>query len=529
MEEAFGLRLSARSVDVCRNLAKKPDLSGTFVEPSILIHHANFADDLEVVDLPPGSTLRFLQLYKLGLSRATKARKRFEAGEVVCLIGPSGILEEEAELYPNFEGIYSTAIAYEWDQAGKPSKRMFWVPSDLDTDPSINIMDTNLLGLETEATLSSNLDFHTVFADVVLGITPLKIPMGIYVAEKTIEAGDYLVCDYGVGYFNFSPSVVAGMYKEFMTTFDEITGLKNNRTDMQKFYDIRVQTLEQAQKSDFQKLQAEKQVSERLKAENAKLQQKVKDLENNQASRLNAENAKLRKAVKKMIEESQAQELTLADMHAKWQGEKQVSNRLETENRKLRQKVIGLIAETHPLKEAREKDRLGAEIAKLQEKLARLDAEKTQVQADAQQVYERLTAENAKLQQNIAELQANSLNAELREALDEANAKWQAEKQVSERLDAENAKLHKAVKTLNSECRFTTLEQRTDFAFQTANLLEQLKAKDNEIACLNEALQNAQDVVRRNMLDVNEHQRTKNLLAIAQRHLKLFQLGGNSQ
>jgi hypothetical protein len=490
MDEAFGLRLSKKSFEECRRLAKKPDLCGTFDKPSVLIHHANFANDLEVEELALGSKLRFLQTLKLGLTHATKALKRFEVGEVVCLIGPSCVLDNEARDDPNFEPIYSSAIPYELDQDGQACKHMIWLPNDLNSDPSINIMDTNTLGLDTEVDLTSNLDFHTVFADVVVGMTPIKIPMGIYVAEKTIEVGDYLICDYGVGYFNFSPAVVAAMYKEFSTVCVD----KNKLLASQQLVG-----LANAEKNKHHlQWQAEKEESDRLKAENAKLREAVKGLQEKlaalQANRLNAEFREALDGTDKV----HALELARNDAYAKWQQEKQVSKHLETEK------------------------------AELQDKLANMKASyEAKVEIE---VSNHLNAENAKLRKAVKAIVDESRALEL--ARDDAYAKWQQEKQVSDRLKAEIATIRqRAVKEVQDrldKAKAKWQAEKETIIEQSKQIEDDCRAKDNEIACLQEALHNTQDIVRRNMLDINEHQRIKNLLAIAQRHLKLFQPGGKT-
>jgi hypothetical protein len=195
-----------------------------------------------------------------------------------------------------------------------------------------------------------------------------------------------------------------------------------------------VHALELARNDAYAKWQQEKQVSKHLETEKAELQDKLANMkasyeakvEIEVSNHLNAENAKLRKAVKAIVDESRALELARDDAYAKWQQEKQVSDRLKAEIATIRQRAV----------------------------------------------------------------------KEVQDRLDKAKAKWQAEKET----------IIEQSKQIEDDCR----------------------AKDNEIACLQEALHNTQDIVRRNMLDINEHQRIKNLLAIAQRHLKLFQPGGKT-
>ena len=150
-------------------------------------------NELELVELPRGSPERVLHLWKLGISKCVKTKRRFEAGEVVAVIGPFGCLDSEVETFDLAPETYHSVVSLN-------GYDVVWSPT-LDVDDPLNIasfvLDCNTFGVEVEHGQKPNLDYHQVFPSVCIHDTVFTLPLTIYTAEKDIEAGEFLVCDVG--------------------------------------------------------------------------------------------------------------------------------------------------------------------------------------------------------------------------------------------------------------------------------------------------------------------------------------------
>lgn len=186
-------------------------------------------EDIQIVEISRESRRRILQLWKLGTTKAVKAKRRFAKGEVVCVIGPVVCLREESKDINLSSETYFSEVCLQ-------GQSFIWSPllKDHPLNAASFVPDKRSFA---EKDYETNLDYFIVYPKIEIEGTTLTIPLPIYVAEHDIECGEYLVCELNQEFFhnpNVFASNLAALFAEYNDREKEIKKLELLNFQMRK-------------------------------------------------------------------------------------------------------------------------------------------------------------------------------------------------------------------------------------------------------------------------------------------------------